>query len=96
MATSNRALYAGSYQLRARVVRAAAYADSRTRCWRCGLTLGEEQGRQPGRRVVWQAGHTRPEDVHAPLAAEHSTCNQGDGATRGNRKRGLNNSRRWL
>lgn len=87
----------GSHPRRAKRVRDAAYADPLTRCWRCGLTLVEEQARHLG-RVTWQAGHLRDGDPFAPLAAEHSTCNQAAGARVANEKKRvtrLNTSRRW-
>lgn len=83
---SNPALRSGSYRRRAVAVVAAAYADPSSRCWRCGRTLGEEQAREPGRAVSWQAGHVVDSDPWSPLAAEHSTCNARAGQVLGQRR----------
>ena len=74
-------------------IRAAAYADPSTTCWRCGLTLAEVQ--RTGKRVTWHSGHVIDGDARSPLRAEHSTCNQSAGATAGRVRAGLNPSRRW-
>jgi hypothetical protein len=72
-------------------------ANPSTRCWRCGLTLAEIRARTPrSKRVVWQAGHTVDGDNSFPLAAECNVCNEAAGARYGNRKRGLNPSRKWF
>lgn len=69
------------YKVRAKLVRERAYADPATRCWRCGLTLAEEQGRNPTKTIIWHAGHTVDADNSAPLLPEHSSCNTSAGAT---------------
>lgn len=66
-------LHDWSHQLRAGPIRQRAYADPSTRCWRCGLTLAQVQAANPGRKVVWHAGHTGGR--HDPLLAECSLCN---------------------
>lgn len=94
MPARNRSHYGGSYQSRARTVRAAAYADPRTQCWRCGKTL-DEHG--PGAR--WDAGHVRDGDPTSPLAPEAASCNRSAGAVLGNERRAqakrLRTSRTW-
>lgn len=67
-----------SFKLRAKPVRERAYADPSTRCWRCGRTLAEVREANPGRRVVWHAGHTVTGDPYSPLMAEDSLCNLRD------------------
>lgn len=67
-------LHDWSHQVRARPIRARAYADPSTRCWRCGLTLAEVRAANPRRKVVWHAGHTAP-TRYAALLAECSLCN---------------------
>ena len=93
MPAHNRSHYGGSYQLRARAVRAAAYANPLTQCWRCGKTLSEHG---PGAR--WDAGHVRDGDPTSPLAPEAASCNRSAGATLGNvrrQQRQVNPTRRW-
>jgi hypothetical protein len=89
----NRSHYSGDYQLRARAVRAAAYANPDTRCWRCGKTLVEH-----GPGVRWDAGHVRDGDPTSPLAPEASSCNRSAGAALGNVRRArrkVNPTRQW-
>ena len=93
MPKRDRPRYTGSYAARAKRVRAAAYADPLTRCWRCGKTLAEVQAVEP--KVVWHAGHTVDGNSSHPLAPEHSTCNLSAGGKAGVKKRDLNPSRRW-
>lgn len=79
----------GSYQVRAKRVTDAAYADPSTVCWRCGRTL--EQVRRRFRRrssVRWTAGHVVDGQVDGELRPECSPCNYGRGAALGNRHRG--------
>lgn len=82
-----RAHHQGSYHRRAAVVRARAYADPTTRCWRCGLTLAEHPRHKAGTPARWTAGHVIDGQVDGPLAPEASTCNASAGATYGNAKR---------
>ena len=82
--------YAGDYQARDRAVRAAAYANPATTCWRCGKTLVEH-----GPHASWDAGHVRDGDPTSLLAPEASSCNRSAGATRGNRMRGQGTTRTW-
>lgn len=76
----------GTYHVRAAKVRAAAYADPFTRCWRCGLTLRAIRIRHP--RARWTAGHVIAGQVDGELRPECSPCNYGHGAAMGNRRRG--------
>jgi hypothetical protein len=93
MPARDRQHYTGSYDLRAKRVRDAAYSDPLTRCWRCGKTLAEVQRTDPD--VRWHAGHTVDGSSAHPLAPEHSTCNTSAGGKLGSKKRWLNPSRRW-
>lgn len=63
----------GTYHVRAAKLRAAAYANPNTRCWRCGLTL--EQIRKLRPRIKWQAGHVIAGQVDGTLLPECSWCN---------------------
>ena len=66
-------LHDWTFQVRAKPIRDRAYADPSTACWRCGLTLAQVRAANPGRKVVWHAGHTGGR--HDPLLAECSLCN---------------------
>lgn len=77
--------YRGSYHVRARHVREAAYANPTTRCWRCGKTLGEIHKTHPG--ATWQAGHLVDGQVNGPLAPECSPCNTSAGGRLRHRRR---------
>jgi hypothetical protein len=94
MPARNRAHYKGTYPRRAAAVRAAAYADPSTRCWRCGRTLAAHPPHTTGAAATWQAGHIVDGDSSQPLLPEASTCNTSAGATYGNTKREPT-SRRW-
>jgi hypothetical protein len=84
-----RAHYAGSYTRQARKVRAQAYADESTTCWRCGRTRAEHG-------KPWTAGHLNDGQVGGPLAPECQTCNTSAGAKLGNaRRQGLRTTRDW-
>lgn len=82
----------GSYQRQARTVRARAYANPDTRCWRCGKTLAEHPRHKTGRAPTWQAGHVNDGQIGGPLEPEASTCNVTAGARLG-RSRQLGNRR---
>ena len=71
-------LHDWAYQCRAKLVREQAYATPGARCWRCKLTLAEVREANPGRKVVWHAGHTGGR--YDPLMAECSLCNLRDSA----------------
>ena len=75
-----------AYRRLARQVRAAAYADESTRCWRpeCRRTLSEVRQSHP--RAEWDAGHLGA-TLADGLAAECSPCNRSNGAAVGNRSR---------
>lgn len=76
----DRSHYGWRHDQRAKQVRDAANANPLTRCWKCGLTLDQVRAKFPGRRVVWDAGHTIDGDPHCALLAECSPCNRGGGA----------------
>lgn len=89
MPAKNRDHYAGSYQRRAAQLRAYAYANPLTKCWRCGKTRAEH-----GKR--WQAGHIIDGDPNSTLAPECETCNTTAGATtRWAKKSTHPSSRHW-
>jgi hypothetical protein len=70
--------YRGTYHRDSMRLRAAAYANPATRCWRCGETLQQIRIRHP--RAKWTAGHTIDTTPGAPLAPECSPCNYAAGA----------------
>lgn len=78
-----KAHYRGRYHVLSRVVRERARADPRTRCWRCGKTLGEHGAHRNGRRAFWTAGHVIDGDPNSPLLPEASTCNLSAGGRLG-------------
>lgn len=75
----------GDFDRRGRLIRAAAYANPATRCWRCGLTLEERRATHP--RARWTAGHLIDGQTGGAMAAECSPCNYSNGASMGNRMR---------
>ena len=93
--------YQGSYHVRSRIVRQAAYADLTTRCWRCGRTLDQHPPHKTGKPARWTAGHVIDSDPTSPLLPEASTCNYREGAKLGNRRlrakqqRQIRTSLRW-
>jgi 5-methylcytosine-specific restriction endonuclease McrA len=87
-----RAHYRGDYARRSAVVRAHAYSNPLTKCWRCGRTLDEVRATNP--TATWQAGHLVDGAVNGDLRAECQPCNSSAGASMGNRKREPR-SRRW-
>lgn len=70
--------YRGTYHVQARLVRAHAYANPNTRCWRCGETLQEIRRRKP--RARWTAGHLVDSQPGGALAPECGPCNYAAGA----------------
>lgn len=68
----------GTYHVQAARVRARAYANPSTRCWRCGATLTQIQARRP--RARWTAGHLIDGQPGGTLLPECSPCNYGAGA----------------
>lgn len=66
-------LHDWAHRQRSKLLRAQAYANPATRCWRCKQTLAEVAEANPGRRVVWHAGHTGGR--WDPLMAECNMCN---------------------
>lgn len=89
----------GSYAADAKRVRDAANADPRTRCWRCGHTLGQCQPHRTGRPATWTAGHLNDGETGGLLLPECSTCNVRAGARLGEQRAHgtptLNTSRTW-
>jgi len=79
--------YRGGYHRQAAQLRAAAYANPSTRCWRCKLTLAEHPPHRDGKPARWTAGHVIDGQPGGPLLPEASTCNYSAGGTLGNRKR---------
>ncbi len=77
--------YQGKYHVQSATVRAVAYADQLTTCWRCGRTLREVKQIRP--RARWTAGHLIDGMVDGPLAPECSPCNYAAGARLGNARR---------
>ena len=75
-------LHDWAHDQRSRALRARAYAEPATTCWRCGLTLQQVKAANPTRHIVWHAGHTG--GPHDPLLAECSLCNLRDAAARTN------------
>ena len=92
MPGKKRAHYQGDYARRARAIRAYAYLNPETTCWRCGLTLQQRQTTNPG--ATWDAGHLTDGAINGQLKPECSTCNRSNGATQGNQRREPR-SRRW-
>jgi hypothetical protein len=75
----NRPHHQGDYARRASLVRANAYANPATRCWRCnGLAKYDDP---------WQAGHVVDGEPGGELRPEHRSCNASAGATHGNQQR---------
>lgn len=86
----------GQYQQAAARVRARAYANPDTRCWRCGLRLHDHAPHRNGTPARWTAGHVIDGLVGGPLLPESSTCNTSAGAAYGNRRRRpIPTSRPW-
>lgn len=85
--------YRGRYHVQAATLRAHAYANPDTTCWRCHRTL--EQIRQHHPRARWTAGHLIDGQVGGPLAPECSPCNYSAGAKLGNRNRREPHTERW-
>jgi hypothetical protein len=78
MPAHDRSHYRGDYARRAARVRANAYLNSNTKCWRCGMTLEQVQRIKP--HAKWDAGHVRDGEVGGSLMAECSPCNRSAGA----------------
>jgi hypothetical protein len=95
---AGKAHHRGRHTRLAAAVVAAAYADVRTVCARCGLTLDEGR-RRWGDAADWQAGHI-VDGLMATSTAdyrpEHAHCNAAAGAASGNRRRTRVTSRRWI
>ena len=85
MAKVKAAHHRGTFHARSAQVRAQAYSQPETRCWRCGLTLDEKRRTKPTDR--WTAGHLIDGQADGPLLPEHASCNYAAGAALGNRRR---------
>lgn len=87
----------GTYYVASERIRAAAYADPSTICWRCRRTLAEIRATKPKAR--WTAGHLVDGQIEGRLAAECSPCNFAGGARLAHesmrRKRTPGVSRKW-
>ncbi len=69
--------YRGSYHVTAAKVRAYAYANPLTQCWRCGLTLDQIRAAHP--KAKWTAGHLIDSQPGGPMLAECGPCNYSAG-----------------
>lgn len=69
--------YRGTYHVASAKVRAAAWANPLTTCWRCRLTMQQIHLTHP--RAKWTAGHLVDGQVGGPLAPECSPCNYAAG-----------------
>lgn len=87
--------YLGTYHVRSRRVREAAYADPTTRCWRCGRTLTQHEPHANGKPARWTAGHLRDGDPTSPLLPEASTCNGKAGGRLGGLRRQRRTELTW-
>lgn len=79
--------HSGTYGRTAARIRANAYANPATRCWRCHRTLAEIPPHHTGQPARWTAGHIVDAQVNGPLAPECSPCATRTGAQRGNQLR---------
>lgn len=68
-------------------IRAAAYSQPDTRCWRCGRTLADHPRTKTGKPPTWEAGHLHDGQTSSPLLPEVKSCNASAGASMGNRRR---------
>jgi hypothetical protein len=89
-----RPLYRGSYHSRSKRLRAAAYTNPATTCWRCGRTYAEAMKLWGPKGAAWQAGHKIDGHHGSPLAAEHTYCNTAAGARLGHKRRAKRESPR--
>lgn len=87
MAKTKAPHHRGSYHRDSAKIRAAAYADPTTTCWRCGLTLEQKRKQKP--RDKWTAGHVLDGVPGSPLLPEHASCNYSAGAAMGNKRRAM-------
>lgn len=83
MSSTKQPWHMGTYPAESAKLRAAAYANPATRCWRCRLTL--DQIRQVKPRARWTAGHINDAEIGGKLLPECSPCNYRHGALKGNR-----------
>jgi hypothetical protein len=80
-------LYRGNYSARSKAVREKAYANPRTRCWRCHKTYAEAVRLYGPKGAAWQSGHIHDGNPLSRLAPEHARCNAAAGARVGNKMR---------
>lgn len=73
--------HTGPFRASAAAVRQYAVTHPATRCWRCGLTIGEVRKHNPD--AHWTAGHLVDGQVGGPLAPECSVCNYSAGGRLG-------------
>lgn len=86
--------HAGTYGRDAAQVRAQAYANPTTQCWRCHRTLDQIPPHRTGRAPRWTSGHVIDGQVGGAMLPECSVCATSTGAARGNRLREPH-SERW-
>ena len=84
--------YKGSYHVRARAIRRAAYMNPATTCWRCGRTLNQHPNTKTGQPPRWTAGHVIDGDPLSPLLPEVQVCNYSAG---GKLPHTVTTTRRW-
>lgn len=87
--------HTGTHPKVSAAIRAAAWANPDTRCWRCNRTLAEMPLHRTGRRPWWTGGHINDGQVDGAELPECSHCATSTGARRGNRMR-ERRSRRWF
>jgi len=92
----------GRFRIESARVRAAAYANPDTRCWRCNNRLEDCRPHRNGKPAHWTAGHLIDGDINSPLLPECSSCNATAGAQLANQRsqvtkqrKQLNASRQW-
>lgn len=71
--------HAGTFGNQSRKLRATANRTPFTTCARCGMTLAELRARNPGKRIVWCAGHVNRGEVNGKLRPECSICSAREG-----------------
>ena len=76
----------GTYHRDAMRVRAQAWANPDTRCWKCERQIHEITHRN-GRPARWTAGHVVDGQAGGMMLPECSVCACSTGAQRGNRMR---------
>jgi hypothetical protein len=77
----------GSFDRRAKAVRAYAYAHPDTICQRCGYRLHEGPHHRRDGTERWEAGHVNDGEVGGLLAPETRSCNRRAAAQKTNARR---------